>query len=544
MKQRLLRVLAACLVPLLPGLAAAAPVPPPAPLLYVRFAAPAGIRVTLYPGGPEGREFAAPVTIGMRPGYIYRVKVTGFRDFPNLTLYPTLEVRGTLQGPKTLRPAQHPAPVNFSQDDLLRVLNGFLLTKVIYLEHPDQAIPSASRPDEPLETDVSPGTDPVEEARLRGRPVLILRMGERDVSAEELARAAIPGTLLLPGARMLPPPAVGPWVPFACVQLFDPILGPKPPEEECLHDGGDVGTRAGIGPDGQVHGVDPSDSVAEYSDSRGRRQLAISNRICLCVPRFVAIRSATGLVAYETLAGPGGTKAFVGQAQMEMRQPSFQAHQNEQLEVFRGRQRGSTTIGRQQLEDTVRVEVLNAYRMEIGAAEALGNTSLRQLTTEQKTRLAKQIEFARQVSETTGVRNVTEVQAGPQAVGRVEGLGTLVTVQETRDFTADCHTVSPPPPDRPLQLYKWADRQSAQVGDVVTMYLKVTNHGGQPIADVAISDSLSGRLEYVPGTARADRDAVFTRQDNQAGSQILRWELRGRLLAGKSAVVSFQARIR
>ena len=51
------------------------------------------------------------------------------------------------------------------------------------------------------------------------------------MSAEELARQAVPGTLLLPGARMLPPPAVGPWVPFACVQLYDPILGPKPPEE-------------------------------------------------------------------------------------------------------------------------------------------------------------------------------------------------------------------------------------------------------------------------------------------------------------------------
>jgi uncharacterized repeat protein (TIGR01451 family) len=102
----------------------------------------------------------------------------------------------------------------------------------------------------------------------------------------------------------------------------------------------------------------------------------------------------------------------------------------------------------------------------------------------------------------------------------------------------------PPPPDRPLQLHKWADRQSGQVGDVVTMYLKVTNHGGQPINDVAVTDSLSARLEYIAGTARADRDAVFTKQENQAGSLILRWELRGQLLAGKSAVVSFQAKIR
>src|SRR5689334_13279528 len=94
---------AACLASLpVPARAAPVPIPPPAPVLYVRIAAPAGLRVTFYPGGNQAREFPAPVTVGMRPGYVYRVKVTGFRDFPGLALYPTLEVRGTLQGPKTV----------------------------------------------------------------------------------------------------------------------------------------------------------------------------------------------------------------------------------------------------------------------------------------------------------------------------------------------------------------------------------------------------------------------------------------------------------
>jgi uncharacterized repeat protein (TIGR01451 family) len=82
------------------------------------------------------------------------------------------------------------------------------------------------------------------------------------------------------------------------------------------------------------------------------------------------------------------------------------------------------------------------------------------------------------------------------------------------------------------------------VGDVITFYLKYSNTGGQPITDVAVSDSLVGRLEYVPGSARADRTAVFTVQENEAGSRILRWEIAGRLLPGQSGVVSFQARVR
>jgi uncharacterized repeat protein (TIGR01451 family) len=102
----------------------------------------------------------------------------------------------------------------------------------------------------------------------------------------------------------------------------------------------------------------------------------------------------------------------------------------------------------------------------------------------------------------------------------------------------------PHAPEKPLILFKWANAQAAQVGDTVTFYLKYSNHGGQPITDVAVSDSLTGRLEYVPGSAKSDRDAVFTTQENEAGSLILRWEVSGRLLPGQSGVVSFQAKVR
>jgi hypothetical protein len=48
----------------------------------------------------------------------------------------------------------------------------------------------------------------------------------------------------------------------------------------------------------------------------------------------------------------------------------------------------------------------------------------------------------------------------------------------------------------------------------------------------------------VPGTAEADRDAVFTTQQNEAGSQVLRWELNGVLQPGASGVVKFKVKVR
>jgi hypothetical protein len=61
---------------------------------------------------------------------------------------------------------------------------------------------------------------------------------------------------------------------------------------------------------------------------------------------------------------------------------------------------------------------------------------------------------------------------------------------------------------------------------------------------VVVNDSLTGRLEYVPGSAKSERDATFTTQENEAGSVILRWETSGNLLPGQTAIVTFQAKIR
>jgi uncharacterized repeat protein (TIGR01451 family) len=93
-------------------------------------------------------------------------------------------------------------------------------------------------------------------------------------------------------------------------------------------------------------------------------------------------------------------------------------------------------------------------------------------------------------------------------------------------------------------LVKCADRTSAQPGDVVTFFLRYSNHGSKPIADVAVTDSLSPRLEYVPGSAQSDRPGVFTTQVNEAGSLILRWEISGTLQPGQCGALRFQARVR
>jgi uncharacterized repeat protein (TIGR01451 family) len=462
-----------------PGLAP--PAHPLPPLLYVRFSGPPGLRVTFYRGAAAGQLFEAPFTVGLRPGYIYRVQLSGIPGFPDLKLYPTLEVRGSVLMPHGMRGLDHPAALPFSPEDFTAVKAGALVTRVITLERPENAEPVATRPDQPLEFYAPPGSDPVKEALRHGRPLLVFRMGQRQLAPEELAVQGIPGTVLVPGETVLPAPHLPPFIPWTCAPVADPVLGPYHASEEiCFHDGGDLGLPAGYDRNGQLHGLDPSDTIAEYADSKGQKRIACSNRICLCVPRYVVTRGETVPAGQFTLLGPRDTIATETQLSFNARLTPAQEWQRAQLDILEGQQRPSAIL----------------------------------------------------------------VTLGAAVVGRIEGLTVVSTAQETGSVTGVCVPAPAEPLDRPLKLIKWPDRCDARVGDVVTFFLKYTNQGGRPITNVVVSDSLTARLEYVPGSARSDRDAVFTTQPNEAGSLVLRWEVNGTLPPGESGVVSFQVRVR
>jgi uncharacterized repeat protein (TIGR01451 family) len=162
--------------------------------------------------------------------------------------------------------------------------------------------------------------------------------------------------------------------------------------------------------------------------------------------------------------------------------------------------------------------------MRLPSLEARQNTQLEAMQSRQR---------ASGTENSLGLLSLLELQAGGLVIGRVRDQAISATVVE-----------QVPQPEGPLVLCKTVDKHSAQIGDIVTFTLKYTNTGGQPITDVAVSDSLTGRLEYVPGSAKSDRQALFTLQENEAGSLILRWQIGGSLPAGQSGIVAFQARIR
>jgi uncharacterized repeat protein (TIGR01451 family) len=462
------------------------PPPPPAPLLFVRFVGPDGMHVTVRPGTPEARTFPAPTVAGFRPGYGYRLQLTHLPDGPGRVLCPSLEVLDTLHVPPTLKAEDFPATVNFTADDLRVAAAGGLVTKVIYLEDPYQAPALTSTPDQPVEFDVLPGHDPLEEARTRGRPMAIVRLGDRDVPPQELAMCAVPGTVLAMGDAGLPPPAGPPTLPRALFQWFDPILGPKKPLEEILPDGGDVGPRVGIGPDGKIGGLNVTDAAAEYRYGASPRRVTITNRVCLFSPRFAILR-AVYLPAGELLVvGPRDTGTALAQAML---------------------------INREVTDLNWTVVAARGFHSKLGVRG-----------TQSRIGLAALDRFE-----------------GLAATGTVEALATRATVVEAESATQVLNCCKP---DQPLVVMKYGEPKAPKVGEIVTFVLKYENYGAKPIRDVVIADSLASRLEYIAGSAQADRAVVFTIQANEAYSALLRWEVKGELLPGQSGTIRFQARVR
>jgi uncharacterized repeat protein (TIGR01451 family) len=477
----LLRVPASAQRPYVPP----GPVLPPfaAPLLYVRLTGPAGMAVTLYRGGAQAETLTAPVTVGLRPGYVYRLKVNGLANPPAMAFYPTLEVRGSLQADPHLNPADFPIPLDLTTDDFRAAERGALVSKAVVLERPSLALPLATRPQQPLRLRVPANRDPLAEAEKHGRVLLILRMGEREWSEAELTAQAIPNTILLPGEKELGAPPLPPWRPWQCLPLlYDPLLGPAPGSEEtCVPDGGDSGTAAGYDEEGRLRGLDPSDTIAEYQDSHGRRRIAISNRVCLCIPRFLVFFGEVRPAVELALRGPNETQTT---------QAGNVLHQQR------------TPVAQQQEEHLV------------------------------QTRTRKQPSAA-------------EVLTGPVIYGQIAGLKVTGVVRGPGMVNAACPgPEEQAPPDRPLIIIKWPDKCAALVGDVVTFYLRYTNQGGRPVTNVVLSDSLASRYEFLPGSARSDRAATFTTQANEVGSVILRWQLTEPLPPGESGTVSFQVRVR
>lgn len=156
---------------------------------------------------PTERVFA-----GMQIGVPYRIKLANLPEhFRNLECYPTIEIIDRTYAPVGLE-RKFPIPIVFNEDDLRLATEGMLVTRVVYIEDPQQALPGSQKPGDQLWFDAGTKADALEVADGLGRPVAIVRLGGRTPD-----ESAGPDMQFLFGCpkwlRIMPPPTSAQLVP-------------------------------------------------------------------------------------------------------------------------------------------------------------------------------------------------------------------------------------------------------------------------------------------------------------------------------------------
>jgi hypothetical protein len=144
----------------------------------VRVVLPTEGKITFYSGASRAPStIDAPGTAGLLVGGTYRIRISDMPKFPGVTLYPSIEVLDRLHPPAG-RKYDFPVILEITLEEIQLALQDRLVTKVVYLERPQTAVP---RPlSKPAHVDqFVPSDNLLSEAQRLGRPMLIVRIGGR-----------------------------------------------------------------------------------------------------------------------------------------------------------------------------------------------------------------------------------------------------------------------------------------------------------------------------------------------------------------------------
>ena len=509
-----------------------APLLPPE-VQVVRIQGPDGVAVSVIGPDPEpvsigdGRGLA---TFGMRVGTSYYLRLSNLPNRPDAEIYPVVQLVGHLHRPTGIDPSRYPIRIQFTEDDIENVLrNGRLVTEIVYLEDPEQALPLHLPKDEIPVVTLSPAEDAMRVAKALGRPMAIVQIGNRAPTADDLDGSAIfpiapvPCPFMASGGE-------------ACSVACGPCEGTPPPpgrswlpRDEFLCDGGDQKAIAATGGNGNLRGIDPRDAVIRFQAERNPRVLP-TNMVCIYAPRFGAVRRPYGTNAVLHVDILAANELLQNQQQQAARQGPKRMALNQTPEAYRIRNRAS------ELADKIRPGTYDELRVLAGIdtmERVHGNVRVQGPEVE--------IEKVKAVGILTPSRLVG-IKTAESAI--VQGIVTGPNEKVMSWKPQETVGVEEPPNKPGLAVLKQVDVTEAEPGDYVNYTIRFRNMGNVPIRAVSIVDSLLPRLEYVPQSAQGPKGTVFTSEPNEAGSTELRWDLPGALKPGDEGAVKFKAKIR
>ncbi len=481
----------------------------------------------------------------------YRLKLSDMPEFPGIELYPTIELIDRLHPPAG-HADKFSMPLSFTIDEIDAAIQGRMITKVVYLEQPQLALPFELSGDTAVRT-VEPRANLIEEADKAGRPLALIRLGGRLPAPNETQGAFFGnGAPVLVGKVSNRPhegavsfSAAEPRVQLAShndspnasgfkqnrsgLIAASPALAEQFPDEY-LFDGGDR--------DYPVHydgvlmmGVETEDTVAEFRDHNGDRKVKASNRVAIYSPRFAAVRSFTSISEGTNIQRPISNVDQVQGAALRQKVGGKTGVQRDRVQGVRMRSRASGIFSQSTRRDVSAAKGMAQHVKLLNLFEGV------QFQQDGRIRQSEMAQLHRGMnSAATWSRNLNPVivasLTATQEVYANFKVAELVGIDEGHKKPGH------------LRLVKLADKEVAKPGDVITFTIRFDNLGDRELRNVRLIDNLTPRLEYVDDSATSDLPGSINVDDNGEGSHILRLELDNPLAGHTGGVITFQAKLR
>jgi uncharacterized repeat protein (TIGR01451 family) len=307
---------------------------------------------------------------------------------------------------------------------------------------------------------------------------------------------------------------------------YGPLVGPS---DEYVCDGGDFGTPAGVRDDWVVEGLEEEDAVGHYDTVDGRVVVTPSNRVCIYAPRFAAVRRVVNVIAHEQPQFINEMREELVPVRAEEALPVVTSQQRQAVAVDLGERPASLFRQRQQAGGLENLQATMDAYTSLAAYANLEIIRTGEVSAAERPLLEQSIESA---IAWTGIQ-APQVAFGVKMAEGMIGVRQPGVVYQTDE------------PNHPrLRLVKLASCGHALPGEEIEFTLRFDNIGDQEIGNVTIVDNLSARLEYVPESAKSSVDANFVTEPNDAGSVILRWEIKDPVEPGKGGILRFRVKVR
>lgn len=298
--------------------------------------------------------------------------------------------------------------------------------------------------------------------------------------------------------------------------------------QEYIFDGGDRNAKVQVRKDNTYIGLDPEDTVIQYETMDGKVHVDSGCRVAIYAPRFASVRKRYNPVERDfnmqvvNVAQPHGPKMA-------------------QNILPTGEERSRTRY----VADS-QTRIVEAVRQGVKPMPAEGIVTPVIMIEEQDTLSLLNL-LATGSTRYRDKADLVKGVAAAKAWSTAEEIGILVDGTEPMSVISSQNTNGVTHYERKgarIRLCKVASEQMAHPGDTIQFIIRFDNVGEQPVSNLVVTDSLTGRLEYIPDTQKSSREADFLLSPNGAGSETLRWELKRDLGPGEGGLISFECLVR